>query len=293
MSPDATTPGPGLFVTDDAQGFELDPRPAEVVVFGSHLAFGSVGLNAGLPVYAEAGIRCAAIPTIVLSNLPHYRSVQAIDVSADWITASLRDLTAAGALRSLRAVAVGYLAAPSQAHAIADWYLGLDPAARPPLVLDPTFGDADVGFYTDPAVAPALRERLVPLATVVTPNLFELAHLTAGDDDASDVAPSDISTTVVRARTLLASDDASAIVTGVRTGDGEITNLVVGTTTDSVVAGREIPTGAKGLGDTFTATLVAAQLHGASLTAAVEAGAARVRRAIEDRERARTGAPDN
>lgn len=134
-APDTTAPdttAATVLVTDAAAGFELDPRPADVVVFGSHLAFGSVGLNAGLPVYAEAGIRCAAIPTIILSNLPHYRSVQALDVSAEWITASLRDLTAAGALRCLRAVAVGYLAAPSQALAIAAWYRNLDPATRPP-----------------------------------------------------------------------------------------------------------------------------------------------------------------
>ncbi|MBM7368490.1 PfkB family carbohydrate kinase [Gordonia hydrophobica] len=269
-----------IFTTDDASGFELDPRPARVLVFGSHLAVGSVGLNAGLPVYDEARIRCAAIPTIVLSNLPHYRSVQAIDVSAEWITASLRDLTAAGLLANIDVVAVGYLAAPEQAYAIAAWYRGLDEPARPPLILDPTFGDADVGFYTDPAVAPALRDSLVPLAAVLTPNPFELAHLTADGGEVRPVDASDPDAVARRARDLPSADDADVVVTGVHPADGQIANVIVRADALEVVAGPEIPTSAKGLGDTFTAALVVALLNGAPLAEAVDAAGARVRRAI-------------
>ncbi|WP_062392419.1 bifunctional hydroxymethylpyrimidine kinase/phosphomethylpyrimidine kinase [Gordonia phthalatica] len=269
-----------IFTTDDASGFELDPRPARVLVFGSHLAFGSVGLNAGLPVYDEARIRCAAIPTIVLSNLPHYPSVQTVDVSAVWITASLRDLAAAGLLAGIEAVAVGYLASPDQARAIAAWYRGLDEEARPPLILDPTFGDADVGFYTDPAVAPALRESLVPLASVLTPNLFELAHLTADGSEVRPVDTNDVDAIARRARDLPTAVDADIVVTGVHPADDQIANVIVRAGALELMAGEEIPTSAKGLGDAFTAALVVALLSGSPLLEAVDGAGARVRRAI-------------
>ena len=272
-----------IFTTDDASGFELDARPARVLVFGSHLAFGSVGLNAGLHVYAEAGIRCAALPTVVLSNLPHYRSVQRIDVSADWIAASLHDLDAAGLLASVEAVAVGYLASPDQAHAIASWYRDLDRSTRPPLVLDPTFGDADVGFYTDPAVAPALRDSLIPLAAILTPNPFELAHLTAVEGIVTPVDPSDLDGIVRRAEGLPTRTDAEVVVTGAHPDEGRIANVIVRAGSHEVVAGPEIQTTAKGLGDTFTAALVAALLDDSPLSRSVAAAATRVRRAITDR----------
>lgn len=266
-----------------ANALELDTRPAEVVVFGSQLAFGSVGLNAGLPVYAEAGVRCAAIPTVILSNLPHYPSVHGIDVPAQWITDTLHDLDATGALESVRAIAVGYLAAPDQAHAIADWYRGLDAATRPPLILDPTFGDADVGFYTDPAVAPAVRDALVRLAVVVTPNTFELEYLSAQPDpDLARTSGASVTDVIDRAQRLrtAAASGAQVVITGLATAPATIGNLLVTDSEPEIVTGPELSTVAKGLGDTFAAQLVSRTLAGDTLPVAVDAAAARVRAAI-------------
>ncbi|AUH69385.1 MULTISPECIES: bifunctional hydroxymethylpyrimidine kinase/phosphomethylpyrimidine kinase [Gordonia] len=278
-----------MYTTDDARDFELDPRPARVVAFGSQLVFGSVGLNAAMPVYEEAGVRCAAVPTLVLSNLPHYPSVQTVEVTPEWIDAALRDLGATGALRAVEAIAVGYLASPGQAHAIAAWYRSLDERERPPLILDPTFGDSDVGFYTDPAVAPALRDALVPLAAVLTPNRFELEHLVGPGHpagEASDEADSGI--TGLARRLLLPagrapSDHCTVIVTGVHTDEGVIDNLIVTADEHRTVSGPEIATWAKGLGDTFTAALVTRLITGDDVHTAVAAAAARVRYAIEHR----------
>ncbi|MGB6125186.1 MAG: PfkB family carbohydrate kinase [Gordonia sp. (in: high G+C Gram-positive bacteria)] len=278
-----TSPSETILSTAGANALELDVRPAEVVVFGSQLAFGSVGLNAGLPVYAESTVRCAAIPTVILSNLPHYPSVHGIGVPAQWITDTLHDLAATGALRSVRAIAVGYLAAPDQAHAIADWYRELDAETRPQLILDPTFGDADVGFYTDPAVAPAVRDALVPLAMIVTPNTFELEHLSARPDaEAARQAGADVADVIDRAQTLrtAAAPGARVVITGLATAPATIGNLIVSGSDSEVVTGPELSTVAKGLGDTFAARLVSRTLAGDSLRDAVDAAAGRVRAAI-------------
>lgn len=47
----------------------------------------------------------------------------------------------------------------------------------------PLLGDVEVGFITNPALAEAVRAELVPVATGMTPNLFELALLTGGELD--------------------------------------------------------------------------------------------------------------
>ncbi len=45
-------------------------------------------------------------------------------------------------------------------------------ADPPRIVVDPVLGDDPKGLYVPEAVAAELREQLVPLADVVTPNAF-------------------------------------------------------------------------------------------------------------------------
>ncbi|MGB4135671.1 MAG: bifunctional hydroxymethylpyrimidine kinase/phosphomethylpyrimidine kinase [Microbacterium sp.] len=160
--------------------WELDRRPADVLLIGSQVAFGSVGMNGVLPRLDDA--RAMPLPTVVLSNLPHYPSVHAAPMPADWLREAIGDLDALGVLDEIDTVCTGYFAAPEQVEAVAD---ALEPLLmrRPGLrvLVDPTLGDADVGLYTDPAVAPALRSRLLPLATGIVPNRFELALLSEAD----------------------------------------------------------------------------------------------------------------
>lgn len=262
----------------ESQQFELDDRPVDVVAFGSQLVYGSVGLNAALPMYADAALRCVPVPTVILSNLPHYPSVHAIEVNARWLADTLDGLVAIGALRSARMIAVGYLADPDQAYMIARWYQQLG-AHRPPLIVDPTFGDIDVGFYTDPAVAPAIADALVPLASGLTPNLFELAHL--GDvEDPATLLHAERSEIIELARSIMGPVTQWVTATGVRgslADDGRIANVVVTPDRDVVCAHSYRPTKAKGLGDTFAAALIAAILDDQGIISAVDAAGAAVR----------------
>lgn len=296
--------------TSHAQSLELDTRPVSVLAFGSQLLSGGVGLNAALPAYIQAAIRVAGVPTLLLSNLPHYPSVQTLDIPAEWIRTALTDLEATGVLDELRVVAVGYLADPAQAYAIAEWFKSLPSERRPFLVLDPTFGDGDVGFYTNPAVVPAIREALVPLADIMTPNSFELRHLTGVELETSkEVARSkvtrvgnyaaDTANLVECARTLMTERTRAVILTGVSQNDdgaAKIGNIVVTGTSATPFFLDEVETQSKGLGDTFAAALVSSLVHSgdldgslqgeedtlsdASLNGAVQAAAVHVQQAI-------------
>lgn len=269
-----------------AGSLELDPRPTQIVNFGSQVLHGTVGIPAARRVTEAAGVRTIDIPTILLSVLPHFASVHHVDVPADWIAHALEDVAAAGALDELRLVTSGYFAAPAQAAAVAAW-LRSRPGPALPFLLDPTLGDIELGFYTDPALVDTLRDELVPLASGMTPNLFELAHL-SGAPLASLTSPAPIARA---ARSLMSPQTQWVVVTGVRSPVTASVGEVIVTATEHCAHWHApIRTSAKGLGDTFTAALAIELLANPDpatgafpglpqLAAAVDAAAEAVRRA--------------
>jgi pyridoxine kinase len=78
---------------------------------------------------------------------------------------------------TLDAVMTGYFPSAESVHAAADAIV-LMKRAKPGLtvLVDPIIGDAGT-LYVPEQTARAIRERLLPLATIATPNLFELQWL--------------------------------------------------------------------------------------------------------------------
>lgn len=266
---------------DAASTLELDRRPARLLSFGSQLVHGSVGLNAAERVYSDNGIRIIGVPTILLSVMPHYASVHDIAIPAAWLAHALEDLDRSRALAHVELVTSGYLATAAQTAPIARWYDAHAAAHRPPLILDPTLGDTELGFYTDPELVGAIRRDLLPLATGITPNLFELAHLT-------DTPLAELTTPTrieAAARALMGPRTEWVAVTGVHCvpapqSPDTVGELLVTRTHATTHAHQRMPTAAKGLGDTFTAALAVALLGRSDITTAVDAAAAAVRSAV-------------
>lgn len=259
----------------DVRHLELDPRPAEVLAIGSQLAYGSVGLNAALPVYEASGLRYAAVPTTILSVLPHYPSMHRADLSGDWLREALHDLDGSGALDQLRTISVGYLALPEHAAVIAEWCSSrTGSAVDTPFVLDPTLGDVDLGLYNDPNMAAALRRWLLPMATGLTPNLFELALLT--ERPLSSLTRLEEVTSA--AQDLMTPQTQWIVVTGLRSTTvgndgsrlGRIGELVLTHDTAQVLSRTVASANPAGVGDTFTASLISRLLAGADLLPAVD-----------------------
>lgn len=281
----------------EAGALELDARKPRILAIGSQLTYGSVGLNAAERVYADEGMSAIRVPSVVLSVMPHYPSVHHVDIDAGWIGATLTDLDAIGATDSIELVSAGYLVSVAQAEALAQW-LKREPqneTPRPVFVLDPTLGDVEVGFYTDPALAGGFLEHLVPLASGMTPNLFELAHLAGVPLESLN----SLEAVEQAARGLMGEHTEWVIVTGIDPvihGDrgpatspgvasasgtprqGGIGELVVTRDGVRIRVHEKIDTAAKGLGDTFTARLNVALLRGEHLDAAIDLAAAEVRR---------------
>ncbi len=172
--------------------------PGAVIVISSHVVRGAVGNRAAVFALEMLGHRVWALPTVVLPWHPgHGRSTRVTMPDEDF-RSIIDDLVAAPWIGEVRAVLSGYLGSPGQAAAVAGLVEALrrrDPALF--YACDPILGDAG-GLYVPVEIASAIRDLLLPLATLATPNRFELSWLAGASletnaailDAAVDLGPS-------------------------------------------------------------------------------------------------------
>lgn len=151
---------------------------SRILSISSQVVRGYVGNSAVRFVLERLGHEVWALPTVMLSNHPGHPKSAGLRMPVDTLTAMLGALDDNGWLGDVDAVLTGYL--PSEAHAAfaEDTIVRLWKQNPDLLVLvDPVLGDDPRGLYVDAAAAAAVRDKLVPIATIVTPNRFELAWL--------------------------------------------------------------------------------------------------------------------
>lgn len=161
-----------------------------VIVVSSHVARGAVGNRAAVFALETLGFPVWAVPTVILPWHPGHSRATRIVPPADQFAALLADLERAPWLDEVDAVLSGYLGDPVQAEAVASLVKAVK--ARKPgalFVCDPVMGDAG-GLYVPEATAIALRDVLIPLADIATPNRYELEWMTGAalPDIASTIA---------------------------------------------------------------------------------------------------------
>ena len=175
------------------------------------------------------------------------------------------------------AIKIGMLATSDLASLVADFLESL-PQPRCPIVLDPILRSSSGAELLDPAGVQILLARLLPLATVVTPNRHEAAILTGlGAEDAAAEAA---------ATALRQLGAAAAVVTG---GDSlaPCSEDVLAYTAagmefvETLSAPRILSSGTHGTGCAFSTAIACALAQGQSIPAAVTAAKAFVRRAIQ------------
>ncbi len=227
---------------------------ARVLAVSSHVAHGHVGLNAVVPALQAMGHDVMAVPTVVLSNHYGYAEVGGFEVAPQKMTEIFRGLRANGHLNDVDAVITGYLPTPEHVEAIADELARLGEASPNVLYLcDPVLGDDPGGLYVKPELAASVRDKLVPLADVITPNRFELAWLTGADVGTAAEASG-------AARLL--GDDVSVATTSVPAGDGLLEIVLAGWREEDVIAVHERNGVPHGIGDLFAALYLGFLLEG-------------------------------
>lgn len=153
--------------------------PGAIVAIQSHVAYGHVGNSAAVLPLQRLGFDVLAIPTVVLAHHPGYGVWRGFKVERERIEAILDGLCERGLLQRCRALLSGYLGDPAIGNLVLRAIHDLRARDGTALALcDPVIGDDDTGVFVSPGTPEVFSDLLVPAADIVTPNRFELAHLT-------------------------------------------------------------------------------------------------------------------
>jgi len=249
--------------------------PVALTIAGSDSG-GGAGIQADLKTFAAFDVYGASVVTaLTAQNTRGVRAIAAVEPAfvAAQIDAVLDDLDVAAAK-------TGMLLSAAVIDAVADRL-----AARPVphLVVDPVLVATSGEALLEPAALARLRERLVPLATLLTPNLREAEALTGR----SVTRPADMR----QAARMLLDLGARAVLLKGGHLEGEALDLLDdGRNVRELSAPRIATHDAHGTGCTLSAAIAAGLARGLDLGAAVEGAKRYVTRAIERAARVGQGA---
>jgi hydroxymethylpyrimidine/phosphomethylpyrimidine kinase len=161
----------------------MRPRsnPPRVLSIAGSDSGGGAGIQADLKAFARCGVHgMTAITAITAQNTVAVTGVWAVDPDAivAQVAAVAEDI-------GVDAVKIGML---GDAGTIAAVERALDLVDGAPIVLDPVMVAESGASLLQAEARTALRERLVPRAAVVTPNVHEAAALAGNASDAAPVA---------------------------------------------------------------------------------------------------------
>ncbi len=251
------------------------PSPVDVITVQSQLVYGHAGNSAAVPPLRALGLRVAEVPTTLLSNAPFYSTLRGRMLPADWLAELLQGASERGLPERARALVSGYFGTVDNGQVFAQW-------ARRVLAdnrqleywLDPVIGDTHTGPYVEPALEAVFREQLLPLATVVTPNAFELGRLTGRDALAQDDA-------IAAARELLQRGPRWVIAHSVQGEPGQLVTLAVSADEVWRWSTEHLPVDVAGTGDVLLALAMAFVLRGEPMPMAISRAIAGVHAALE------------
>jgi hydroxymethylpyrimidine/phosphomethylpyrimidine kinase len=231
--------------------------PPRVLTIAGSDSGGGAGIQADLKTFAAHGVYGLSVITAITAQ--NTLAVTAVhEVPAEVVAAQL---DAVFADIGADAVKIGMLASPSLVRVVAEklrrW--------RPPrVVLDPVMVAKSGATLLQDDATLALREELLPLATLLTPNLPEAERLTG-----RDLAAADDGELVAAARSLAVGETA-VLLKGGHGGGDEVRDLLFAGGEAKFFGHRRIATAAThGTGCTLSSAIAARLALGAPLAVAV------------------------
>ncbi|HZZ33607.1 MAG TPA: PfkB family carbohydrate kinase [Phenylobacterium sp.] len=236
---------------------------ALALILSSFVAASRIGGAAQQYVLAAHRIDPVLVPTVMMGRNPA-RGSGGQATPPELFARMLADVEADALFGMVDLVITGHFSSAEQVEIAADALARIQAASSraPVVVVDPIFGDAPKGLYVKPEVARAVADRLVPLADWITPNLWELAHLTGAE-------PADALAAIAVARQL----GKPALITSSPAGPDEIGLLLVEAETATLFAHPRLPQAPHGTGDLVAASFGAGLVEGLTPYAAAERAA--------------------
>jgi pyridoxine kinase len=222
----------------------------------SSVAYGHVGNSAATFPLQRLGHEVWPVHTVVFSNHTGYGAWGGPLLPPDDVRAVIAGIADRGVLATCDAVLSGYLGGPGICDVVVDAVAQVK-AANPhaTYTCDPVMGNATSGCFVDPAIPPIIREQVVPVADIITPNQFELGFLT-------DTSPESLESTLDSADAARALGPDTVLVTSMLRPDRPEDTIEMLAVTDEgawSVRTPRLPMKVNGSGD-LTAALFTAHL---------------------------------
>ncbi len=224
-----------------------------VIVISSHVVRGSIGNRAAVFALERLGHPVWAVPTVTLPWHPGHGPATRIVPDEAQFTALIADIERAPWTDEVTAVLTGFMSNAAQVKAVAKLIASLK-ARNPKLqyICDPVIGDLK-GLYVAEATAVAIRDELLPLADIATPNRYELAWLTGTEPTNNQE---------LMEAALRAGPDTMLVTSAFAMMRDSISNVLV-TRTQALMAEHRIVQGpGNGMGDLTSALFLAHRMAG-------------------------------
>ncbi len=226
----------------------------KVLSIQSAVAYGHVGNSAAVFPLQRIGVEVLPVYTVNFSNHTGYGAWRGPLISPDDVAAVITGIEERGVFGEIDVVLSGYQGGEGIADVIIDAVARVK-KANPDAVYacDPVMGNAKSGCFVAPAIPDLLRERVIPVADIITPNQFELGFLTGTE-------PGSIDSTLESADLARARGPRTVLVTSVERPDREpdtIEMMVVDDAGAWIVQTPLIPMKANGSGDVTAALFTA------------------------------------
>ena len=221
----------------------------------SHVCFGHVGAQASVLPLQRLGHDVCLVPTVLLSNHPGYGGMGGGPVKLIRLDDLMRNLAERGLLAQCGAVHSSYLGQPGTAAILRrsiDDLRGQSPHAL--YLCDPVFGD-NGRLYVAEGVVDDIRSQLLPVADLLTPNVFELAVL-SGRDCGS------LAQVLAACRALQQAGPDTVVCTSAEVTAEHVAIVAVAAEAAYLVRVPHVEAAPNGTGDAFAAILFGRLLNG-------------------------------
>jgi pyridoxine kinase len=144
----------------------------------SHVAYGHAGNSAAVFPLQRIGVEVWPVHTVAFSNHTGYGAWRGPQLGADAVRLVVQGIEERGVLGQCDGVLSGYIGSPDVGEAVIDAVARVkraNPAARS--CCDPVIGDTGRGIFVRRGIPEFIKQRLLPIADIVTPNQFELEYL--------------------------------------------------------------------------------------------------------------------
>ena len=152
---------------------------APILSIQSHVVYGHVGNSAAVFPLQRLGREVWPLMTVQFSSHAGYAGWRGRAFDADVIDECVAGMATIGVLSRCAGVLTGYIGRPEIGKAALRAFERVRAAnGEATYACDPVIGRAGRGVYVAPGVGEFFRDRALPLATIATPNAFELEWLT-------------------------------------------------------------------------------------------------------------------